>query len=161
MISLKVTSNLEGIRGKVLKLPDKLDKSAVQLGRSWAQSVVKASKARAPSFTGTLKKNIKVEREILKTGIKSRKTWVIGIGGSASRYGPLVESGFRPHVIPFDYIDQHSSSPGTKGQYVDNANGFLTSMPDPKNTGFMLKAFNLSKTRLPGLVKKSLNNNLG
>ena len=160
MIAIRITSNLPSVIGRLSKFPEQLEDSAESIGKAWATYIVKLAKSKAPSFTGTLRNSIDKKQ-------KSKKTWEVGIYGKASRYGKIIEAGFPPHLIPADYVTQHLASPGQKGQSSDDSQwasdtgGYFISKPNPSNTGFIQKSFNISKTRLPRIVKKSLNENIG
>ena len=157
MIAIRMKNNIPRVSGALIKLPNQLDKSAETIGKEWAKWVQKAAK-RAPSFTGTLKANIKAEKEKSKKGYK---TWIVGVFGKASRYGRYVERGWTPHWIPIDYIWQHQANPGQKGEYVDNPSGWVLSHSNNTDTGFLRKAVQASKSNIPNIIQKALSKNIG
>ena len=156
MIAIRITTNIPRVAGRVAKLPNRLESYSGDIGLAWANDVVSGAKRRAPHDTGTLKKNIDYRRITKKGGIVSTKRFVVGIYGKAARYGRYVESGWKPHWIPVDFIYQHQESPGQKGQFVEEPSGWVLSHPYNVRTGFISDSLESSIRRLPTIVKRTL-----
>lgn len=158
MIAIRIRTNIEDVAGKVAKLPNRLNRGAEDIGKEWGQWVVKAAKRRAPVVTGNLRKNIQLKP-------KTKKTWEVGIYGSASRYGAFVEQGMYPkQAIPVEYIDQHMSNPGQKGIPTNqlgegNARGWFRPKASSKK-GFLAKSLQVSKNYIPKIVTRAMANRL-
>jgi len=156
MIRMKLTSNIPDLRGKVVQIPNKLNNSAVDIGLGWAKWVVKSAKLRSPRFTGSLARSIGI------TGHPSPKVYTVGFmdGTPGAAYGMAVENGWTPHWIPIEWIEDHRASPGTRGQYIENPQGWMLSHSANTRTKFMESALDASVRAIPKIITRELDKKL-
>jgi len=137
MIAIKISTNTSKVESKLIELDNQINKMAPELAEAMAKEVKKNAKQILGAVFhpgGNLANSIKYWEG---TG---KNHYVVGPTGSTRRYAKYINKGFSPHVIPIEYVEQHRGSPGQKGQYVDQPQGWVMSMPKPGAFGFMNRA---------------------
>jgi len=131
-----------------INLPKKLNKAAKQSRIAVAKFLQKSARLRANrGWTGNLADSIVVEP-------KGKNTIQVTVG---ARYGYFVEHGIHPSVIPFDYLEQHLTSPGSRG--VDTRRFGVTPVgwvsPKPARP-FFAPALEATKRQIPTIQDRTL-----
>jgi len=91
--------------GKIF--PDNFNRLALD---EMAKDIIRKAKQNASrGRTGYLASSIKKGKESFGT----KRSWLQII--ASARYAAAQEYGYKPHIIPLEYLEQHYSSPGIKG----------------------------------------------
>jgi hypothetical protein len=147
-IRLSFKTNIDKELRFVQKFPENLRAHREKIVATIARSIVRSAKRRAPVSTGTLKSNISWKK-ISASNIQ------IGVFGPAARYAEAQEFGFRPHLIPWQYMELHFSNPGAKGNFVTDPTGWVVSQRK-QTSGFINPAFMAFEKRSNQVIKKML-----
>ena len=112
MVEIIIQTNVAQVIPQITRLTKTMEKSSASLGLELAKQTVVYAKRNA-SFggemsTGALAGSITYMK-------KGDNIYAVGFAKPASRYGRYAERGFRAHIIPYDFIEQHMSMPGIKG----------------------------------------------
>lgn len=145
---------IKNVKKMLMKLPkvllDEVDKTL----ETFSKAVVTSARRRAPHDMGFLASQINMRKT-------AKCHFVIDTGDAY--YALAIEKGFRPHVIPNIYIEQHYSSPATPGVYTnplpDEIKGFITVGRGPRP--FMKPAFESElmklRTKWSRVLKNAIN----
>jgi hypothetical protein len=140
--------NITGL-GRVQKflaqLPNAVEKEALLKSEQFMRDVMKSAKLRAPSDTGFLKSQLMIK--------KVGKNLTLGTGDAYYAY--FQEFGFRSHLIPYEYFEQHYTSPATSGMFTSPISGFSWVK---RSHPFLFPALEANIPKLPGILANAVNN---
>lgn len=90
--------------------------------RKYSESLLRGVKYRYKSRAKREGKNIRKQFKRIRVSKTGRYSYVGGLElkKQAARWFGLIESGnWKPHWIPYDYINQHNADPGVKGKKIN------------------------------------------
>lgn len=119
-----------------VRLSKEMTKEIMIVNKRFMKNVQKSAKLRAPRETGFLAGQIRV---------KMKGKFIILDTGEAY-YAYYQEFGFRPHLIPREYFQQHRMSPNIPGQFVSSPRGYSFV---GKSKPFMIPAMEINIAKLP------------
>lgn len=108
-----------------------------RLRNSISREIILAMLARAPRRTGHLIRNIKP--------VYMKDKNLIRISGVP--YAIAQETGFRPHIIPIEYIQLHEASPGARADRIEPVRSFVRVSRAPRK-GFIIDSVNKAVSNL-------------
>jgi hypothetical protein len=144
VVQIKITG-LDRARKFIAKLPEEIEKEALLKSEQFMRDVMKSAKLRAPVDTGFLKSQLTIK--------KYGNTITLGTGDAFYAY--FQEFGYRSHLIPFEYFEQHYSSPSTSGIFTSPISGFSYVK---KSHPFIIPALEANLPKLPNMLMNGVNN---
>jgi len=141
-MSIKI-NGIDRVNRIVAKLGKNLDDEVLSKSKEFMRFVLKYAKMKAPKFTGNLANSLMIYQRG-KSIILSTDAY----------YAKFKEFGFQPHVIPMEYIQQHSSAPGFPGKSVGKVSGFvyLSGVAKP----FLYPALEDGLSQLPNMLRNAV-----
>ncbi len=157
---IKVNIKKVNLRGVKVLQPEFYEELGVNLADIYSEKVLRAIKYRAPKGVisgGNLKKSIKRDR---KTNSKTRTIY------SNARYFNAINSGFKGHWIPADYITQTHENPNVQPQELASkedvmaTGGYIYSRSVPSHVGFAERGIRAGLKNLKNSMKRALKKTL-
>lgn len=114
MLTIRV-KGYETVATGIKNLPKELD---LQINKRALNEIARRLRMKmigyAPFATGNLMESIRSFR--LKNSVQVRVN---------APYAAMQETGFTPHIVPIEYLENHLSNPGARGTWINDPKGFV------------------------------------